>query len=97
MFLLSLCLNANVGKLRFPSFLFFRFLSPLARSAVHLYGDVRTIEDFPSGSLRPPVAAALHRASHFGIAANKKFYNCNKAFSSVFILSVRFNKTRKSL
>lgn len=70
MFLLSLCLNANVGKLRFPSFLFFRFLSPLARSAVHLYGDVRTIEDFPSGSLRPPCSRSF--ASGFAFRHSRK-------------------------
>ena len=36
-----------------PLFIKFRFLSSLVRSAVHLYGDVRTIKDSPSGPLRP--------------------------------------------
>ena len=52
-FLLPCTLKLMSENSVFPLLIGFRFLSSLVRSAVPTYGDVRTIKDSPSGSLRP--------------------------------------------
>lgn len=55
--LLPFCVARKILRMKTCGFLhlieMFRLLSPFARSAVHLYGDVRTNEDFRSKPEEP--------------------------------------------
>ena len=67
-------------------FYFFRFLSSLVRSAVPVYGDVRTIKDFSSGSLRPKGLGLAIRPTfvcHENSIEGEKLYFCSQGKTKV--------------